>query len=250
MAKLLDARIDALPLTVQQTRRFPFGRYRGLDYGMVLHPNGAADVFLEGTLVRHGELSREHRGPRAVFNAVERLLAGSAGQLDATRQEQEISEGQLRDHQARLGAAFPHDAYLDELAELRDRLKSGLSQAVPQPGSEGPSVAKLAEQIRQLKASHSVEAAPVRTTARRMTGEEPVTSRIRRKRIMPTAVTEQQEAPAPAEEPAAAVAAEAGPAEIHPFPTPTPVTPARPQPDHRHQVASRRRQDGRQLSLF
>ena len=249
--KLLDARIDALPLKVQQTRRFPFGRYRGLGYGMVLHPNGAADVFLERTLVRHGELSREHRGPRAVLNAVERLLSSCTGQLHVTRQELEISEGQLRDHQARLGATFPHDAYEGELAELRDRLKAGLSQPAPPAGSQEPSVAELAEQIRQLKASHSVEAAPVRTTVRRMTGEEPVTSRIRRKRIMPEATPEQPSAPHPADEPAGAVVAPMpGAAEIHPFPEPKALSTPTLQPDHRQQVASRRWQDGRQLSLF
>ena len=245
LLKRLDVRLDALPLMVQQTRRFPFGRYHGLDYGMVLHPNGAADVFLEGKLVRHGELSREHRGPRAVFNALERLLAGYAGQLLATRQELEISGRQLHDHQARLGVAFPHDAYAHELADLRDRLKAGLSQTTAVTVAPGPSVPELAEQIRQLKGSHGVEATPERTTARRATGEEPVTTRIRRKRIMPAAapvaaseaVTLSLPVPVPLQ------------AEIHPFPAPAPVTLSRPQPDYRHQVTNRR-QDGKQLSLF
>ena len=245
LPRLLDARLDALPLKVQQIQRFSFGRMRGLKYGMVLHPGGAADVFLEGKLVRHGELSREHRGPRAVLNAVERLLAGYAGQLEATRQELEISERQLRDHQARLGAAFPHAAYADALAELRDRLKAGLSQATVEAGG-GASVAELAEQIRQLKAGHSVEAAPERTTARRITGEEPVTSRIRRKQVVPA--TEPAATP---DQPATAnPVAEPIRAEIHPLPEPTRVSPVKPQPNYRHQVVSNRRQDGRQLSLF
>ena len=39
---------------LHETRRYPLGRYRGLDFGLVLHPRGAAEVFLEGATTRHG----------------------------------------------------------------------------------------------------------------------------------------------------------------------------------------------------
>ena len=42
---ILGGRLDALPDTVRETKRFPLGRYRGLAFGVVLHPGGAAEVY-------------------------------------------------------------------------------------------------------------------------------------------------------------------------------------------------------------
>jgi hypothetical protein len=149
----LGRRLEHLPDMVRETRRFPLGRYRGLAFGVVLHAGGGADVFLDGAASRHGTLSREHRGPRAVINALERLSGTYGSQCDHTRQELAIARNQLRDHEARSGLAFEHDAYRAELNDLRDRLKSGLSQATPEPGSDPVPVAELAERIRALKAA-------------------------------------------------------------------------------------------------
>src|SRR6185312_16958035 len=110
----LGDRLDALPLKVRETKRFTFGLYRGLAFGVVLYPGGGADVYLEGAVNRHAQLSRDHRGPRAVLNALDRLSGSYAGQIDATSQELAIAEGQLRDHEARIGRCFTHDAYLSE----------------------------------------------------------------------------------------------------------------------------------------
>src|SRR5207302_9629716 len=109
---------------------------------------------------------------RAVLNAVERLAGTYEGPCDAARQELAIAQGQLRDHEARLGQAFAHDAYLAELTHLRDQLKAGLSQATPEPGT--PPAAELAERIKSLKAVHTIDAAPERTAHRRIAAEEPV----------------------------------------------------------------------------
>jgi len=69
----------------------------------------------------------------------------------------------LRDSQGRLGKPFFHDAYLSELTGLRDQLKAGLSATAQVQGDEaGPSVAELAENIKALKAAHSIEATPQR----------------------------------------------------------------------------------------
>ena len=180
----LGRRLDALPETVRETGRFPLGRYRGLAFGLVLHPGGSAEVFLEGAATRHGQLSREHRGPRAVLNALDRLAGGYRDRCEAARQDLAIAEGQLRDHEARIGRPFPHDAYRAELAGLRDRLKVGLSRATPEPGTETEPVTELADRIKALKAGHAVDAAP-RDTAPRLaaTAEEPVTTRIRQRLV-------------------------------------------------------------------
>ncbi|MBX9728824.1 MAG: hypothetical protein K2X31_07955, partial [Sphingopyxis sp.] len=171
----LGRRLDTLPESVRETRRVSLGRYRGLEFGIVLHPGGAADVYLDGAITRHGMLSRDHRGPRAVLNALDRLAAGYGGQCDQAKGELAIAEGQLRDHQARLGQPFPFEDYQRELAALRDQLKAGLSQAVPEPGAAP--LAELSERIKALKASNSIDSAPERTTPKRLAAEMPVTGR-------------------------------------------------------------------------
>jgi hypothetical protein len=70
----------------------------------------------------------------------------------------------------------------------------------PEPGSEpGPRVSELAEQIKALRATNSIEATPERVGRRRSAAaEEPITARIRRR-------SEVFPAPAPAPEPDAAL---------------------------------------------
>ena len=253
----LDHRLDALPLKVHDTRRIAFGRYRGLGFGVVLYAGGAADVFLEGAVTRHGQLSRDHRGPRAVINALDRLSSSYAGQMETACQELEIAEGQLRDQTARIGRSFAHDAYLEELTTLRDQLKAGLSQATPQPGSEPAPVAEVAERIKTLKAAHTIDAAPERTGARRIAAETPVTARIRRTTLPaletpPEAVVEQPSPPEAAvaektKEPASQPEPQA---EIHPLLEMPLQETAQTQTSYRQHIAQRSRRDDRQLSLF
>src|SRR5262249_10079556 len=161
-----------------QTRRVPLGTYRGLAFGIVVNPIGAPDIYLEGATTRHAMIARD-AGARAVLNALGRLAGGYDAQLAGTRKDLAIAEGQLRDYRARLGQPFAHEDYLRELTDLRDRLKGGLSQATPEPGSTP--VAELAERIKALKAAHTIEAAPERTAPRRIAAEEPVTTRILRR---------------------------------------------------------------------
>src|SRR6185437_13740735 len=87
-----------------------------------------------------------------------------------------VSEAQLSDYQQRIGRSFPHEDYLKQLTILRDQLRAGLSSA-----NTTDQVAELAEQIKALRSSHRIEAAPERTGQRRDAGEEPVTARIRRR---------------------------------------------------------------------
>ena len=153
-----------MPKNVRETTRIPLGIYRGLRFGIVLHPQFPPDVYLEGAITRQSTLSREHQGPRAVLNALERLAGGYGSECDRVRQDLAIAESQLRDYQARLGKPFLHDAYLSELTALRDQLKAGLSgRAAGARAPSRPSVSELAEQIKALKAAHSIEATPQRT---------------------------------------------------------------------------------------
>jgi hypothetical protein len=208
----LGASLDALPSYIPERRRVILGIYHGLRFGMVLQPQFVPEVYLEGAITQQCMLSREHHGPRAVLNAIERLAGGYAHECDRVRQELTIAEAQLRDYQARLGVPFAHDAHLVQLTALRDQLKAGLSGAEPEPGADkAPTVAELAEQIKTLKANHAIEAAPERVVRRRAAAEESVTARIRQRSGV---------IPEPAEEPAAALQAKTQVAIPDPAPSP------------------------------
>src|SRR5437588_2321095 len=73
---VLGGRLDSLPAIVRENRRVPLGVYRGLSFGLVLHPHFGPDVFLEGAATRQSGFLSEHQGPRAVLNALERLANG------------------------------------------------------------------------------------------------------------------------------------------------------------------------------
>ena len=134
---ILGGKLDALPKNVRETTRIPLGNYRGLRFGIVLHSQFAPEVYLEGATTRLATLSRDHHGPRAVLNALERLAGGYGSECDRVQRDLAIAESQLRDYQARLGKPFPHDAYLAELTTLRDQLKAGLSGTAQEPGKRG-----------------------------------------------------------------------------------------------------------------
>jgi N12 class adenine-specific DNA methylase len=178
---VLGNRLDALSWHPGQTQRMPLGTYRGLRFGVILHPQFAPEIYLEGAITRQDTLSRDHHGPRAVLNALERLAGSYASPCGSAQQELSIAQAQLRDYQSRLGAPFPHESYLSRLTALRDQLKAGLSGAPAEPGAEPPTVSDIAEQIKSLKSEHTIEATPQRTAQRRASAEEPVTARIRRR---------------------------------------------------------------------
>jgi N12 class adenine-specific DNA methylase len=174
----LGGRLEQLPRHVMQSQRIALGVYRGLRFGMVLNPQWSPEVFLEGEITRKDTLSREHQGPRAVLNAVERLARGYGAECERSRKDLEIAQGQLRDYQGRIGQTFSHEEYLRELTSLRDRLKTALAGAEPKEGE--PTVADLAERIKGLRAGNSIEPTPERTGKRQVSAEMPVTSRILR----------------------------------------------------------------------
>jgi len=182
VAAVLAKKLESLPSGVRDTTRVPLGTYRGLRFGLVLHPQFPPDVYLEGAISRQSGLSRDHQGPRAVLNALERIATGYAAETVRARQDLSIAESQLRDYQARLGQPFPHEAYLSELTELRDQLKAGLSATHHDAGHEdGPSVSDLADRIKALKAANTIEATPQRIQRKQAAAEEPITARIRRR---------------------------------------------------------------------
>src|SRR5262249_29588350 len=143
----LGERLDGLPVRVREATRFPLGRFRGVPFGVALHAGGSALVYVEGQVRREALLSREHQGPRAVWNALERLASGYGAELQTAVRDLEVAQNQLKDHQGRLGRPFVHADYVARLAELRDELKQALSQAE----ETGPSAGELSDRILALK---------------------------------------------------------------------------------------------------
>jgi hypothetical protein len=179
---VLGCKLDALPKNVSETTRVPLGIYQGLHFGIVRHSQFPPDIYLEGASNRRYTLSRDHQGPRAVLNALERLATGYGSECVRVRQELAIAESQLRDYQARLGKPFAHEAYLSELTTLRDQLKLALSGVNTDSDDEsGPNAFGLADKIKALKAANTIEATPQRVRQKHSTAEEPVTARIRRR---------------------------------------------------------------------
>jgi hypothetical protein len=172
----LSDRLDNLPLNVSESRYIDLGTYRGLKFGVVLHPMSHPDLYLQGDAVRHADIRRDARG-LAILNALRRLADGYEGSAESTRQELAVAESQLRDFQSRFGAPFAYDAYLQELSALREQLKVALSGVESKEGETAPDIAG---RIKGLRNQNSVEPAAERE-ARTIAAEEPVTSRILRR---------------------------------------------------------------------
>ncbi|MBC7966711.1 MAG: hypothetical protein H7Z17_12405 [Fuerstia sp.] len=95
---ILAGKLEGLPRSVREMTRVPLGTYRGLRFGIVLNPQFPPDVYLEGSLTRQSCLSREHQGPRAVLNNLERLVSAYGSECERIRQDLTIAEAQLRDY--------------------------------------------------------------------------------------------------------------------------------------------------------
>ncbi len=179
---VLGHRLDGLTRYPRETTRVPLGSYQGIAFGLVLNPHTSPELYLEGATVRQAGLSRDHQGPRAVLNALERLADGYAAECDRVERDLKVKRSQLRDYQGNIDKPFAHERYLAELTDLRDQLKAGLSATgKEEPGKGGPNVGDLANRIKGLLASNVVEAAADRASPRTSTAEEPVTARIRRR---------------------------------------------------------------------
>jgi hypothetical protein len=80
----LGKQLISIPDMVHESRRYPLGIYRGLNFGLVLHPQGAPETYLEGTATRHGQLSSDAVAC-AMLNALDRLTGGYKAQAATAR---------------------------------------------------------------------------------------------------------------------------------------------------------------------
>lgn len=183
--EVLAAHIDQLPEKPSEPSQMPFGVYRGLRFGMVLHPNFPPDVYCEAQ-TRHRSQLGKNTGPRAVLNALDRLIDGLADEVNRAQQDLHIAESQLRDYQDRVGSPFPHVHYLDQLSRLRDELRQALAGKCGEAGDQ-PDAAEVAGRIKSLKAGKSLDLSASRLARSGPTAEVPVTQRIRDRADSPPA---------------------------------------------------------------
>ena len=242
----IGERMKRMPEKVSETYRTRLGTFHGLEAGIILHPLGGTEVVLDGAVRCREQLIRDNPGPRAVLNALERLADGYEGDIRHLKAEIALKEGQLKDYESRLGKTFEHEEYASQLADLRDKLKLGLSEKPPEGSTP---TAELAEQIRKLRESVTVEAAPERTVRKAARAERPVTARIRERMTV--------EGPVGVAEEAVAEAVASKPELVETTPDEPPASPpaaviAMPEPvkQNYRQSVTGRRGDARQMSLF
>jgi hypothetical protein len=204
--EVLAARLHGLPALVSETRRVALGLYRGLRFGLVQYLQGAPEVYVEGALRRCAPLTRDVHGPRAVLNAVERLIGSAAAERDKTARDLAIAQGQRRDYEARLGTAFAHTAYLEALTALRNQLEAALYRTAQDRGEASlPPMGELVERIKALQAAHTLDATLERPAPRpTATVAEAITTRIRQ-REQAEATPQPDDEPSPATPPTPAL---------------------------------------------
>jgi hypothetical protein len=175
--------LQLLPASVSTVKRFPLGMFLGLSFGITLHPNSKPDAYLAGETTHSTSFSSQDPGPRALLNALDRLSGSHVSRRELVEQDLAIAEEQLRDYQTQLGEPFRYHAYLVELRELRDHLKDALSKSAPASDTlSRPSVSELVDRIKQLRPAQAVEVAARSSHEKRVnSGEEPVTTRVRRR---------------------------------------------------------------------
>ncbi|MFO0427574.1 MAG: DEAD/DEAH box helicase family protein [Planctomyces sp.] len=180
--EVLQQALDAMPLDVAATMKIPIGQYRGLNFGLYLNPGRNADVYLEGAQARISATSSQIPGPRAVLNALERIVDGYSFDMDRLDRDMAIASSQLRNYEARVGKAFEAEGYFSELTGLRNSLRAALSDRPPTADAgEIIRVSELVTRIKTLRAANNETSAIVRSERRSVAAEEPVTVRIRRR---------------------------------------------------------------------
>ncbi|HVX09894.1 MAG TPA: DEAD/DEAH box helicase family protein [Pirellulales bacterium] len=243
---VLASRLRNLPEFVTAPRRVELGVCRGLHFGLTLRPQSGPELFLEGATVCRESMARDHHGPRAIMNAIERLIGSFEKRLADTKDDLSLAENQYRDYESRIGVVFAHEEYFSQLTELRNRLKGVLSGAQQNEGDEPlPKSHELAEQIKSLKAANTIEAPAQRSESRTLAAVEPVTTRIRRR--MPKLPESE---PVAEEAPSEAALAETTPPAIPPAAQPEPARPVFTTPQYRDFVRRPKKHDARQLSMF
>jgi N12 class adenine-specific DNA methylase/SAM-dependent methyltransferase len=183
LQSMLGATLERLPEDVSHTRRFTLGTFKGLEFAIERHPGGATDVVLLGQAERGWTLAKDSLGPRAVMNALQRLVPSYAERIERVEADIEIARTQLRDFESRASIPFVHAARLNQLTTLRDQLQLALAVPNGTPEANEASSAKsveLSSQIRGLLAAKDTDDPGRRRgwAARTDASRQPATERV------------------------------------------------------------------------
>jgi N12 class adenine-specific DNA methylase len=152
---VLGQRLERVPAAGPARRRVELGVFRGLRFGLTIDPRLPPAVYLHGHGVRESDLLRDHQGARAVVNALDRLASAYDSDCRRLHEDLCVAEGQLRDYRRRVGVPFAQEQFVCALTELRDALRTALSETTPE--SAGPSARELVERIELLRRGHGAE---------------------------------------------------------------------------------------------
>jgi N12 class adenine-specific DNA methylase len=178
--EVLAKKLEQLPGYVMQQTKVPLGKFNGLEFGVVLDSHYPPVVYVQGECLRRDTLSRDHQGPRAVMNALERLRNSYRVEMQTAEQELLLKQRQFQDYDARLGQSFAAARYVQQLTALRDQLKAKLSKK--ESGDADPAekpTHELIEAYQAMKAGQQAEIIPLRPKSAEKTLELPIASRVR-----------------------------------------------------------------------
>ena len=178
----LQAELDQHPKSVLETSRFELGAYRGIPFHLQRSPHFPAELVLAGNVSRRIEISSRAAGARAVLGAAERLATSYPSKSAEVSQELKVAKQQLTDYQARVGRAFAHEDYLEQITTASSNLRAALS-GKGKAQDETETIGELADRVQTLLSANQVDENPSETIQRDhpLREEEPVTARVRKR---------------------------------------------------------------------
>jgi N12 class adenine-specific DNA methylase len=180
LLEALDKRLELLPSKVVDSLTISLGSFKGLEFGVILHPDGNPDAYLKGQATRCLRLHASKFGPRALINALSRLEETLTPDLERLSRDLSVSQSQLNDYSTRLNLPFIHEHYQNTLATLRDSLKDRLTSG-RQPIDGELSETQLAERIKSLLTETKVDNTHSRAPRPTSASSEPITRQIQRR---------------------------------------------------------------------
>lgn len=252
--ELLGNRLKSFSARQPRSRKLTLGTKCGLRFGVTADTDSRVSVFVDGATSMTRRLAGGTPGPRAVLNALDRIIEELPQRAEKVRVDIAQARKHLEDYRDRVGTPFEYEAYFSELSSLRNELNDALSR--PEMSESGRDTAnELATRIKQLIDRQSVKTTGNRPTQPlQQTTEVPIATRLRRYLNVSadTMETDHPDTCHPETERTAAPAAQDStdcPGRAPARPHSEVVSPERPPADFRDRVASEQR-DLKQRTLF
>lgn len=171
-------RLETLPLSRLQ-QDIPLGQYRGGEFG--LHSSGShmLEVYLQREATITTPLARQARGPRAILNALGRLVDGYASAIARLRYDLDLRQTRLGTYRLQSQQTFAHADYQAALQQCCDDLRHALAAHDPEVRDGIPAHVTAIAAVRATAAHHAETV--IRTTHDRQAPIEAITTQIQRR---------------------------------------------------------------------